>query len=132
MYVAGSRAYQTFSDPLAWRYPAALVTATLAVSPPSLDTNTSSTVTWTGSGTSWLSSTPTFTPTGVSGVSVGSITYDSDTQAHATVTTGTNTGTITWTDSSTSATANQFVQFGGRSHVFVIPIPFQYYRPDFV
>jgi len=123
---------QTFGDPLPWIYNPALVTTTLSVSPPVLNTSTVTVVTWTGSGTSWLGTPPTFTPSGVSGVSCGAVTVDSDTQAHANVTTGTSTGTITWTDSTTSQTATQLVQFAGMTNVRVVPIPLQYYHPDFV
>jgi hypothetical protein len=82
---------------------------TLAVGPSAITTSGTTTVTWTGGGTFWTSSAPTFTPTGVAGVSVGSVTVTSDTSASATVTTGPTGGTITWTDSTTSATATQIV-----------------------
>lgn len=123
---------QTFGDPFEWILDPALVTSTLSVSPAVLNTSTVTVVTWTGSGTSWLGTPPTFTPSGVSGVSCGAVTVDSDTQAHADVTTGTSTGTITWQDSTTSKTATQLVQFAGMTNVRVVPIPLQYYHPDFV
>lgn len=133
MIIPSSRpSTQTFGDPLAWIYNPALVTATLAVSPAVINTDSTVTVTWTGSGTTWLSVAPTFTPSGVSGVSSGAVTVDSDTQAHATVTTGSNTGTVTWTDSTTSKTATQIVQFAGMQLVYIVPLPLAYYKPDFV
>jgi len=83
--------------------------ATLDVSPTRVAPNQSRTVTWIGSGTSWLSAAPTFTPSGLAGVSVGAVTVVSDTVATATVTYGTATGILTWTDSTTSQTRNQRV-----------------------
>lgn len=131
--IAGSRAYQTFGDPLAWVYNAALGPApTLAVSPATINTAAVTTVTFTGSGTSWLSSPPTFTPTGVSGVSTGSLNVISDTSATLLVTTLGSTGTITWEDSTTFATATQIVQFCGFQSIQVVRLPEAYYLPDFV
>lgn len=95
--------------------------ATLSVSPsriPAHPASTTRTVTFIGIGTSWLSSAPTFTPSGVSGVSCGTVTVVSDTKATAPVTTGTATGTATWTDSTTSATARQAV---GASALHFVP-----------
>lgn len=124
--------FQSFGDPIFWVYEPALVTSTLAVSPAVLNTSTVTVVTWTGSGTTWLGTPPTFTPSGVSGVSCGAVTVVSDTSAYANVTTGTNTGTVTWQDSSTLATATQLVQFAGMPRAYIVHIPFAYYQPDFV
>lgn len=83
--------------------------ATLHVSPSKIRPNAVHAVTFIGSGTSWLSDAPTFTPTGVSGISVGAVTVLSDTVATAPVTYDTATGTATWEDSTTSETVNQLV-----------------------
>jgi hypothetical protein len=52
----------------------------------------SKTITFIGSGTTWLSGAPTFTPTGVSGVSAGSVTVVSNTVATVPVTYGRTSG----------------------------------------
>lgn len=85
--------------------------ATLDVSPSKVAPSQTRTITWIGSGTTYTSGAPTFTPSGAasSGVSVGSVTVVNDTVATASVTYGTATGTLTWTDSTTSATRNQIV-----------------------
>jgi hypothetical protein len=82
---------------------------TLAVTPGALPASSTTPETFTGGGTFWLTSAPTFTPTGVAGVSIGTVTVDSNTQARANITTGTATGTITWTDSTTGATVTELV-----------------------
>ncbi len=82
---------------------------TLAVTPGALPTSATTVETFTGGGTFWLTSAPTFTPTGVAGVSIGTVTVTSNTSAHGPVTTGTATGTITWTDSTTGATETEVV-----------------------
>jgi hypothetical protein len=61
-------------------------------------------VTFIGTGTSWHACSPTFTPNGLAGVSIGGATVVSDTQPTATVTTGAAQGLATITDSTTSAT----------------------------
>lgn len=84
--------------------------ASLDVSPSKILPNATRTVTFVGSGTAWLSGAPTFTPSGVSGVSVdGDVTVVSDTVARAGVIYGASVGTLTWTDSTTSETRNQLV-----------------------
>jgi hypothetical protein len=88
--------------------------ATLDVSPSWVKSNRTSTVTFIGVGTSWLSGAPTFTPSVVAGVSCGAVTVISDTLARAPVTYGTNVGVITWTDSTTAATIRQRVSQAGR------------------
>jgi len=82
---------------------------TLSLAPGAIATSNTTTVTFSGGGTLWLSSAPTFTPSGVTGVSCGSITVQSNTLATAPVTTGVSTGNVTWTDSTTSATAFETV-----------------------
>jgi hypothetical protein len=68
-------------------------------------------VIFTGNATSWLSDAPTFTPTGVADVSIGSVSVVTDTQASAVITASTSTGTVTITDSTTDA-ATLFVVVG--------------------
>jgi hypothetical protein len=82
---------------------------TLAASPSSIPTSATTTVTFTGAGTKWATTAPTFAASGVSGVTAGSVTVVSDTQATAPVTAGSTTGTVTYTDSTTAATATQSV-----------------------
>ena len=81
--------------------------ASLDVSPTKARPSRTITMTFIGNGTAWGS--PTFTPSGVAGVSCGSVTVLSPTLATAPVTFGANTGTVTWTDSTTAATRNQLV-----------------------
>jgi len=83
--------------------------ATLDVSPTKVRPSHVRKLTYIGSGTTWTVSPPTFTPTGVAGVSAGSVTVVSDTVATATVTYGAAVGLVTWTDSTTSATKKQLV-----------------------
>ncbi len=84
--------------------------ATLDVSPIRVLANQTRTITFIGGSTTWLSGAPTFTPSGVSGVSVsGPVTVVSDTVATASVIFGATKGTLVWTDSTTSATRNQLV-----------------------
>jgi hypothetical protein len=78
----------------------------LALNPVSFYASSPMTTTFTGSGTHWQSSTPTFTVTGVSGMSVGSVTVISDTSATAMVTPGSTLGSIVFHDSTTSAMAS--------------------------
>lgn len=82
---------------------------TLAVTPGSIPASNTTTVSFSGTGTLWTSTTPTFTPSGVAGVSIGTITVTSDLAASAPVTTGATTGTLTWTDSTTAATTTETV-----------------------
>jgi hypothetical protein len=83
---------------------------TLAVTPGALPTSSTTAETFTGGGTFWLTSTPTFGPASApAGVSIGAVTVDSNTQARANITTGAATGTITWTDSTTGATVTELV-----------------------
>lgn len=89
--------------------PGVNLAAKLDISPSRILPNGARAVTFIGTETTWLSGAPTFTPSGVSGVSSGSVTVVSDTVATATVTYGTSVGTLTWTDSTTSATRNQLV-----------------------
>jgi hypothetical protein len=81
--------------------------ATLDVSPTRVRPNRVQVVTFIGNGTAWGS--PTFTPSGVAGVSCGAVSVISPTVATAPVTYGSATGVIVWTDSTTSATRNQIV-----------------------
>jgi hypothetical protein len=103
--------------------------ATLDISPTKVGTHQVRTITFIGSGTSWLSSAPTFTPSDphapdnaalVAAISVGSVTVVSDTVATVSVTyvapastpltaAQSLTGTLQWTDSTTGATRNQLV-----------------------
>ena len=92
--------------------------ATLDVSPHWIRGNSNiSTVTFIGTGTTWQSTAPTFTPSGLAGVSCGSVTVVSNLVATAPVTAGTTNGNVTWTDSTTSATCKQYV--GGHRPYFV-------------
>jgi hypothetical protein len=75
----------------------------LSVLPNIFVAGTSGPVTFTGTGTTWLSTAPTFTTTGISGVTVGSVTVVSNTIATATVTASATTGTVQFVDSTTSA-----------------------------
>jgi hypothetical protein len=84
--------------------------ATLSVSPTRVRANQTKVITFVGSGTAW--GAPTFTPSGVVGVSCGAVTVLSATTATAPVTYGANPGTVTWTDSTTGATTHQLI--GGR------------------
>jgi hypothetical protein len=83
--------------------------ATLDVSPTKVRPSRVQTITFIGAGTTWTGSAPTFTPSGVAGVSAGSVTVVSDTVATAPVTYGAAVGLVTWTDSTTSATKKQLV-----------------------
>ena len=83
----------------------------LHVSPSRIRPGATHTVVFTGTGTAWLSSTPTFSVSGVAGISVGALTVTADALASAPVTYGTATGTATWTDSTTGATVKQIVGF---------------------
>ena len=84
--------------------------ASLDISPSKCRPNATRLVTFIGTGTTWLSGAPTFTPSGVAGVSVsGSPTVVNNTTATASVIYGVSVGTLTWTDSTTSATRNQIV-----------------------
>ncbi len=124
---------QSLGEPLTWRYnPALGVTVALGVSPTTINTAAVTTVTFTGSGTTWTGTPPTFTPTGVAGVSTASLNVLTDTSATLVVTTLGTTGTITWDDSTTGATATQIVQFAGLQHVNVVRLAQQYYLPDFI
>ena len=82
---------------------------TVAVSPAVLQESSTTTVTFTGGGTFWESTAPTFGATGVSGISCGSVAVNSNTSATCSVTTSTASGTITWTDSTTGAQATETV-----------------------
>ena len=93
--------------------------ATLDISPTFVRPSQTRTILFIGAGTSWQSSAPTFTPSGVAGVSCGSVTVLSNTLASAPVTYGANAGVLTWTDSTTSATRNQSIQ--GRLPVKYVP-----------
>ena len=62
-----------------------------------------------GSRTSWKTDSPTFTPSGLDGVVVGSVMVVSDTEALASVTYPSTAGTIIWSDSTTAAKASQQV-----------------------
>lgn len=86
--------------------------ATLGVSPTRIGANQSRTVMFIGSGTAWGTSAPTFTPSGVAGVSGSGLSVASNTLATLSVTYGAGHGVLTWTDSTTGATVNQVV--GGR------------------
>lgn len=123
--------YISLGDPLVWAYPAGAGGASLSVSPPIVNTSCVVTIYFSGVGTAWTSTTPVFSPSGVSGVSLGSITYDTDTTAHADLTVGGNTGTITWVDPSTSATATQIVQFAGMSVPQVVRLPAVYWSEEY-
>jgi hypothetical protein len=68
--------------------------------------------TFAGTGTNWQSSPPTITVTGVSGVSIGSLTVVSNTSATAMVTPGSSLGSIVFHDSTTSAVASASVMAG--------------------
>jgi hypothetical protein len=81
---------------------------TLSITPGRLNPSAAQTVTWIGSNTRWLTTAPNFSATGPS-IAVGSVTVDSNTQAHATVTTTTERGTLTWTDSTTAATCTMTI-----------------------
>ena len=83
--------------------------AALYVSPSKVRPNNTRVLTFTGTGTSWLTSAPTFTPSGLAGVSLSGLTVQSNTIATATATYASNRGTVTWTDSTTAATWNQHV-----------------------
>lgn len=122
--------YISLGDPLVWAYPAGAGGASLSVSPPIVNTSCVVTIYFTGVGTTWTSTTPVFSPSGVSGVTLGSITYDSDTTAHADLTVGGNTGTLTWTDSSVSTTATQIVQFSGLTVPQVVRLPAIYWTEE--
>jgi hypothetical protein len=76
----------------------------VAVSPTTASASTSTPVTFTGTGTLWTTSSPTFTPSGVAGCSITGLSIISNTQANATLITGSATGTLTITDSSSGAT----------------------------
>jgi hypothetical protein len=77
------------------------------VTPGALPTSATTPEIFYGGGTFWLTTPPTFTPTGVAGVSCGTVSVISNTEAHAPITTGATTGTITWTDSTTGATVTE-------------------------
>lgn len=83
--------------------------AALDISPTRVRPSRTQTITFIGTGTAWKSGAPVFTPTGVSGVSAGSVTVVSDTVATAPITYGSSVGTISWADSTTAATRNQIV-----------------------
>jgi hypothetical protein len=93
--------------------------ATLDVSPTKVRPNETYAISFIGGGTSWLSTPPTFTPSGLAGVSAGSVTVVSDVLATAPVTFPAAGGVVTWTDSTTSATRNQLVMSYGLLHTFI-------------
>jgi hypothetical protein len=84
--------------------------STLDTSPSRVAISQTREVIFIGTGTSWLSAAPTFTPSGLAGVTCGSVTVLSDTVATAPVTYGGNRGVVTWSDNTTSAQARQGVQ----------------------
>lgn len=67
----------------------------------------------TGTGTDWLSETPTFNVAGVDNVSIGAATVISDTEATAVMTAGADTGLATVSDSTTGAEAYVEIARGG-------------------
>lgn len=83
--------------------------ATLGVSPSRVPANQTRTIKLIGSGTTWGTTAPTFTPSGLAGVSGTNRVVQGDTLATLDVTYGANRGVVTWTDSTTGATANQVV-----------------------
>ena len=85
------------------------VQASLSVSPGRIPLSATTTVTFHGVGSTWLSTPPTFTPAGVAGVSAGSPTVINDTTATVPVTTGATPGTVTWTESTLGKTTTQTV-----------------------
>jgi hypothetical protein len=82
--------------------------ATLGVSPSKVAPNQVRTITFILSGGTWAVA-PGITPSGVAGVSVGTVTLVNPTTATAPVTYGATGGTVTFTESSGGATRNQLV-----------------------
>lgn len=87
---------------------------TLAASPPSIPASTATTVTFTEAGGKFNTTPPTIGTSGVSGMTVGSVTVIDDTHATIPITAGSATGTVTYTDTSVAAhpTATQTVASG--------------------
>lgn len=83
--------------------------AALSVSPTRVPANQTRTVTFTGSGTTWTTTAPTFTPSGLSGVSGTGLVVQGNTLATLSVTYGAAHGVVTWTDSTTGAAFNQLI-----------------------
>jgi hypothetical protein len=83
--------------------------ASMAVSPSKIRKSRTTLVTFTGSGTEWLSSSPILSNAGVSGLVVGSPSILNDTMFTVSVTTGESTGVITWTESQYGITVQQSV-----------------------
>lgn len=150
--------FVSLGDPLIWAGTLGLATQSIDISPPVICASATVTLTITGVGTSWTVNPPTFTPTGVAGVTVlsvgeplvsqglglpseyiqgfrasgagsGPIVID-DTHAVIVVSTSGSTGTVTWTDSSTGATGTQVVQIC-RAQAYVVPLSKAYWMEDF-
>jgi hypothetical protein len=93
--------------------------ATLGVSPTRVRPGQTRTIQFIGSGTAWGTSAPTFTPSGLAGVSGTGLVVASNGLASLSVTYGAAKGVLTWTDSTTGATVNQVV--GGRITPLWVP-----------
>jgi hypothetical protein len=78
----------------------------LSVSPDLFVAGTSGPVTFTGVGTTWLTTAPEFTTTGVDGVTVWAVEVISDTEAVAMITVGPTTGEVQFVDSTTDASTS--------------------------
>lgn len=85
------------------------VTPSMAARPSRLRASTTTPVVFTGSGTSWLSSPPSLSGSGVAGVSAGAAEVTGDAEFVVPVTTGSATGTITWTEATYGLEATQVV-----------------------
>jgi hypothetical protein len=82
--------------------------ATLDISPSRVSPSQTRVITFILNGGTW-GSAPGIVPSGLAGVSVGTVTLVNPTLATAPVTYGSNTGTVTFTESSVSAAKNQAV-----------------------
>lgn len=84
----------------------AIDASTLAISPANLAADrTGLTITVTGNNQKWLTSAPSFSFSGVTGLTITNVSVTSDTSATLTLTTGSATGTATLTDATYPATA---------------------------
>jgi hypothetical protein len=96
----------------------------LSVSPTTAADNTSQSITLTGFGTHWTTSSPTFSLIGgnTGGASISGVTIVTDTSATATLTTGTTAGTLTIKDSTTGGTCAFTVTDTGGSITISTPV----------